>query len=280
MAIAKTPYSASTHRESAALRVPYWARLGFVAPGNGAATGSGFIFGLRGLSLRPMSHGPNRYRAERRLAEAAAKRAGRSALADARSQRVVEAWNARARRGKPAMFFPTFETALAADCSRLTFCCPACKQIGTVDLWAHANAHHPRAPISVLIPKLSCERCCPNPPLAVLIELGEAGALLPTLDREQDAIQNRRDPRDEPAPPVPTMQDLPEQGVTKMSVWCGRWPHSCSYHATVAVSDIDLTQTIVQFAANLECPDCGKIGGQAMPRWPNSGGGPGGAHNH
>ena len=76
------------------------------------------------------------------------------------------------------------------------------------------------------------------------------------------------------------MEDLPEHGVTELAVWCGRWPHSCSYQSTVAVSDINLSMTIVQFAAKLECPECGTIGGQAMPCWPNGGGGPGGAHNH
>lgn len=226
-----------------------------------------------------MSHGPNRYRAEKKMAEAAARRAESTAPAEPRAQRVVAAWNARARRGKPAMYFPTFETALAARCSRLTYCCPACRQLGVVDLWDYADAHHPRAPISVLIPRLSCTRCCPNPPLAMLIELSPPSAPLSTMECEVEGLAVTS-PRRELAPPVPTMEDLPSHGVTQIKVFCGLWPHSCNYQATLALDQIDLAQTIVQFAAKVQCPECGTIGGQAMPRWPNGGRGPGGAHNH
>ena len=223
-----------------------------------------------------MSHGPNRYRDERRAAETAAQRAGHT-LADPRAQRIIAVWNTRARRGQPAEFFPTFATALAARCSRMTYCCPACQQLGTVDLLHFADAHHPRAPISILIPKLSCNRCCPNPPLAVLLELGLPESPPPSIECEFQHQPTSL--RGELAPPVPTMEALPNHGVSELSVWCGRWP-LCSYRATLSVDLIDLKQTIVQFAAKLQCPECGTIGGQAMPRWPNGGGGPGGAHNH
>jgi hypothetical protein len=225
-----------------------------------------------------VSHGPNRYRAEKRAAEWAAARVAADPRAAARAQRIIAAWNARARRGLPAEFFPTFETVLTAGCWRLTYGCPACRQMTTIDIRDRADAHHPRAPISVMIPKLSCEWCCPNPPLAVLIELGSPDATAPTIRRDV-AVEDPQ-PRKEPAPPIPTMVDLPSHGVTQMKVWCGRWPHSCSYQATLPVDQIDLTQTIVQFAAKLQCPDCGTVGGHAMPHWPNGGGGAGGAHNH
>lgn len=126
-----------------------------------------------------MSHGPNRYRAERLRAEAATEHSGPATQSTARARRIIAVWNARARRGKPAEFFPTFETALVAGCWRLTYCCPACRQVESVDIRDFAEAHHPRAPISMLIQKLSCDRCCPNPPLAVLIELEIPTAELP-----------------------------------------------------------------------------------------------------
>jgi hypothetical protein len=119
-----------------------------------------------------MSHGPNRYRAEKRAAEWANDRTGPSKPATVRAQSIVSAWNARARRGEPAEFFPTFETVLAAGCWRLSYCCPACRQMATVDVRDFAEKHHPQAPVSMLIPKLSCKQCCPNPPLATLQELG------------------------------------------------------------------------------------------------------------
>jgi hypothetical protein len=166
---------------------------------------------------------------------------------------------------------------MAAGTSRLTYLCPACQRLDHVDLGALTDAHHPRAPISVVIPKLSCQWCCPNPPLALLIELGSFGQPMPPLEREA-AKQPRRhnDLRDYPVPPVPTMEDLPRHGVTGLNVWCGH--HACGYRGTVAVGDVDLGQTIVQFAAGLKCPACGTLGGQAMPCWPNGGGGPGAAH--
>lgn len=98
-------------------------------------------------------------------------RAGPDTPAGARARRIIAAWNATARREQPAEFFPTVATALKAGCWRLSYACPACQQMATVDVRDHADAHHPRAAISMLIPKLSCARCCPNPPLAVLMEL-------------------------------------------------------------------------------------------------------------
>lgn len=126
-----------------------------------------------------MSHGPNKYRAERREAARRSALTGRDGPTVVRAQRIIAVWNSAARRGRPAEFFPTFETALTAGCSRLTYCCPACRQMATVDIRRFAEAHHPRAPISMLIVKLSCERCCPNPPLAVLLELEMPSASLP-----------------------------------------------------------------------------------------------------
>lgn len=225
-----------------------------------------------------MSHGPNRYKSEKRDAEFAAKHGETRSPAVIRAQRVIAAWNVRALRRETADFFPTFAAALTAGYSRLTYLCPACQRLGQVDLRSFADAHHPRAPISAIIPKLSCQWCCPNPPLAVLIELASPAAPTPTI--EDDTGKNRPSTHSHPAPPIPTMEDLPSHGVKYLNVWCGKWPYPCGHKGVVSVKNIDLAQTIVQFAAKLRCPQCGTIGGQAMPRWPNGGRGPGGAHNH
>lgn len=71
----------------------------------------------------------------------------------------------------------------------------------------------------------------------------------------------------ERAPPVPTLEDMPALGVTHIRVWCGRWPNGCTHEGRVAVAGIDLTMTIVEFAAKLKCEVCGTVGGQAMPQW-------------
>jgi len=227
-----------------------------------------------------MSHGPNRYRAEKLKAERAVERGGATdPRTMTRAKRIISAWNAQAQRGKPAEFFPTFATALTAGYCRLTYWCPACRQMATIDVRDFADAHHSRAPISVLIPKLSCKRCCPNPPLAVLIELGSHANPMPTFE-PVCVEQHSAPPPPEALPPVPTMEDLPLNDVTHINVWCGKWPYPCSHHGRLRVGDIDLRQTIVQFAAKLKCPKCGTKGGQAMPHWPNDGGGPGNAHNH
>lgn len=226
-----------------------------------------------------MSHGPNRFRAERRLAEAAERRAKSMAPPNARAQRIIAVWNDRARRGLPAEYFPTFATALAAHCWRVTYYCSACRQMGFADLRNYADTHHPRAPISALIPKLSCERCCPNPPLAMLIELGDPASPAPRFEVEQ-AEREPAAPGADSLPPIPTMEDMPQHGITHVRVYCGRWPHTCFFEEKVPIEEIDLRLTIVEFASQLVCKKCGTKGGHASPIWPDRSGGPGGAHNH
>ncbi|MDP2325920.1 MAG: hypothetical protein Q8N51_18095 [Gammaproteobacteria bacterium] len=72
----------------------------------------------------------------------------------------------------------------------------------------------------------------------------------------------------EPPPAVPTMEYLPQHGVTSLRVWCGRWPHACTHHAVVPLDEVDLRLTILEFAAMLTCEVCGHRGGTAMPAWP------------
>lgn len=82
------------------------------------------------------------------------------------------------------------------------------------------------------------------------------------------------------APPIPTMEYLPDHGVTHINVWCGRWPHQCDHSGRVSLANIDARQTILQFASKLVCTECGAKGGQAMPVWPKGGGYVGGAHRY
>jgi hypothetical protein len=84
---------------------------------------------------------------------------------------VVAAWNARIAGSKAAEFFPTIRTAIISGHHRLNYYCSSCQQIGAIDVREVADKHHQRAPISVLIPSLSCKRCSPNPPLATLLDL-------------------------------------------------------------------------------------------------------------
>lgn len=89
-----------------------------------------------------------------------------------RAQKVVDIWNTHAE----PLYYPTFRTALRTGHRWLTFMCPACRQIGEVEL-AQLD-YHPDAAISALIPRLSCTRCCPNPPHARLLKLARL-ALMP-----------------------------------------------------------------------------------------------------
>ncbi|MGB8548218.1 MAG: hypothetical protein WCD82_08515 [Xanthobacteraceae bacterium] len=113
--------------------------------------------------------GPNRraQERERAAARAAAKakraEAERKAIVDA--QKIVAIWNARQAGGRALWFYPTIGAAIAAGVPWLTFSCPACQQVGAVDL--RTLDRHPRAAISSLIPSVS-GRCSPNAPFAKL----------------------------------------------------------------------------------------------------------------
>ena len=106
---------------------------------------------------------------------AAAKRLGIRELRHAR--RLVALWNKRAERGVRPSFYPTIRTAIAAGAPIVEALCPGCQTIGSVDL--RKLDHHPAAAISSLIPRLSCQRCCPNPPFAKLVGLKPSPPLYP-----------------------------------------------------------------------------------------------------
>ena len=114
--------------------------------------------------------GPNRRAQEREraaaraAAEARRAEAERKAIADA--QKIVAVWNARQAGGRELWFYPTIGAAIAAGVPWLTYSCPACQQVGCVDL--RTLDRHPGAAISSLIPSVSCRRCSPNAPFARL----------------------------------------------------------------------------------------------------------------
>ena len=125
----------------------------------------------KGASRIAFSHGPKPPRAleqERAAARAAAEarraEAERKAVADA--QKIVAIWNARQAGGRELWFYPTIGAAIAAGVPWLTYSCPACQQVGCIDL--RTLDRHPGASISSLISSVSCRRCSANAPFARL----------------------------------------------------------------------------------------------------------------
>jgi hypothetical protein len=97
------------------------------------------------------------------------------AKAIAEAQKIVSIWNARQAGGRVLWFYPTIGAAIAAGVPWLSFSCPACQQVGAVDL--RTLDRHPGASISSLIPAVSCRRCSPNAPFAKLEMLTADGNL-------------------------------------------------------------------------------------------------------
>jgi hypothetical protein len=114
--------------------------------------------------------GPNRRAQDREraaaLAAERAKRAEAERKATAEAQKIVAIWNARQASGRALWFYPTIGAAIRAGLPWLSYSCPACGQVGCVDL--RTLDRHPRASISSLIPSVSCRRCSPNAPFARL----------------------------------------------------------------------------------------------------------------
>jgi hypothetical protein len=123
---------------------------------------------------RPWRHtpamGPNRRANERERAAALAAERAKHAEAERKArgaaQEIVAIWNARQADGRELWFYPTIGAAISAGLPWLSYSCPACGQIGSVDL--RTLDRHPRASVSSLIPSVSCRRCSPNAPFARL----------------------------------------------------------------------------------------------------------------
>jgi hypothetical protein len=111
--------------------------------------------------------GPNRRRMDRErtaAVEALTRKQKRRLFREARV--VVGLWNAARVQGCAPLAHPTLRAAIAAGTPWLSFCCPACRHVGEIDL--RKIDRHPDATIESLIPSLSCRQCRPNPPFAVL----------------------------------------------------------------------------------------------------------------
>jgi hypothetical protein len=100
---------------------------------------------------------------ERRL-KAAQERAERNRLKLSTAKHVVALWNVALAAGWRTVFYPSMGTALATGCNWLHVVCPACQQLGEVDL--RTLDVHPNASIGVVIRAMSCQRCSPHPPFA------------------------------------------------------------------------------------------------------------------
>lgn len=225
------------------------------------------------------------------MAEAAAKRAQYAGPVDARAQRFMAVWNSRANQQKPAEFFPTFATAFAAHCWRLTYCCPACRTMGSADLRDYADAHHPRAPISVLIPKLSCDRCSPNPPLAILIAIECPTAGLPPAPT-LPPLRTRHRPAREDLPQERTVDARPDRprpganiascrklNLTHLVIYCRNIAANCSHDARIPIADLPDDLLLDDIEARTRCQRCGAMKADVRPDYSPitpapSGGGP------
>jgi hypothetical protein len=101
--------------------------------------------------MGPNKRAQERERAAARAAEASKRaEAERKAVADA--QKIVAIWNARQAGGRELWFYLTIGAAIAAGVPWLTFSCPACGQVGSVDL--RTLDRHRGASISSLIPSV------------------------------------------------------------------------------------------------------------------------------
>src|SRR5260370_8132380 len=95
--------------------------------------------------------------------EAASRRAtDAQALEDA--ERLIAAWNERQAKRMPPLFSPTIGAAITACCWFLWVRCPACRTTNSIDL--RTLAPHPDAPVTSLIPPLSCPPYRPTAPFA------------------------------------------------------------------------------------------------------------------
>jgi hypothetical protein len=77
---------------------------------------------------------------------------------------MMALWNAALAAGWRTIFYPSVETALATGCHWLHVVCPACHQMGEVDL--RIIDIHPNASIGAVVRAMSCKRCSPHPPFA------------------------------------------------------------------------------------------------------------------
>jgi hypothetical protein len=146
------------------------ARVRGVSVGHLASPKRWHALAYSGPSRHTRAMGPNRRAQDRERAAALAAERAKRVEADrkavAEAQKIVAIWNARQAGGRELWFYPTIGAAIRAGLPWLSFSCPACGQVGSIDL--RTLDRHPRVSISSLIPSVSCRRCSPNAPFARL----------------------------------------------------------------------------------------------------------------
>jgi hypothetical protein len=117
--------------------------------------------------------GFNRRKMEDQRRQAADKEAAARRATDAQvledAERLIGAWNERLALRAPIIFSPTIGAAIKAGYWFMWVRCPACRTITAIDL--RMLDRHRDAPVTSLIPTLSCRSCRPNAPFAELVRL-------------------------------------------------------------------------------------------------------------
>jgi hypothetical protein len=88
----------------------------------------------------------------------------RTRLKRAAAEHSMGLWNTALAAGWRTIFYPSVGTALSTGCHWLHVVCPACQQLGEVDL--RMIDIHPDASIGTVVRAMSCKRCSPHPPFA------------------------------------------------------------------------------------------------------------------
>jgi hypothetical protein len=113
--------------------------------------------------MTPSAHRRAQMERERREREAHGL-SERTRLKRATAKHTMALWNVALAAGWRTIFYPSIGTALATGCNWLHVVCPACQQIGEVDL--RKIDIHPNASIAAVVRAMSCRRCSPHPPFA------------------------------------------------------------------------------------------------------------------
>jgi hypothetical protein len=108
-------------------------------------------------------------------------------IADA--ERLIEHWNERQAKRLPMLFSPTIGAAIAAGYWFLWVRCPACRTTNAIDL--RTLDRHRDAPVTSLIPALSCSSCRPNVPFAELIRLSRTSIADEIREAQANSLRRR-----------------------------------------------------------------------------------------
>jgi hypothetical protein len=140
------------------------------------------------VGMTPSAHKRHEFE-QQRLAWQDRERLDGSRLARGAARHAHGASERSARCGWRTIFYPTMDTAVTTGCHWLHVLCPACQQLGEVDL--RKMGYHPKASLAAVVRKMSCRRCCPHPPFALpLGATADLGMALRGGRRDQTSLQN------------------------------------------------------------------------------------------